>query len=69
MYENLKFEIMRSGITQKEIAEFLGIHENSIGNKISGESSFSIEEAFKIREKFFSNFDLQYLFKKANKSA
>lgn len=58
MYENLKMEIIRNRLTQKEIAEYLNIHENSIGNKISGETSFTIEEAFKIKEHFFPELDL-----------
>lgn len=66
MYGNLKYEIIKNGVTQREIAEFLGIHENSIGNKISGDSSFSVEEAFRIKERFFPSLELRYLFMKSN---
>lgn len=64
MYSNLKAEMARKGISQKEIAMFLHIHENSMSSKINGYSPISIEEAFKIRNKYFPNFDLQYLFSK-----
>lgn len=69
MYKNLSAEIARTGITQKAIAEYLGIHENSISNKISGKSSFTVEEAFQIKEHFFPNCELKYLFKTPLKSA
>ena len=61
MYKNLMAEIARKGITQKEIAGFLGIHENSMSNKLHG-GTFTIEEAFKIKARFFPNAELQYLF-------
>ena len=64
MYSNLKAEMARCGISQKEMADFLHIHENSMCNKINGSSPISIEEAFKIRNKYFPNIELQYLFVK-----
>lgn len=48
MYANLKGELAKRGIRQNEIAHLLGVHENSINNKINGKSRFTIDEAFKI---------------------
>lgn len=61
-YINLKGEIAKKGITQLEIAKLLKIHTNTVTNKINGESSFSIEEAFEIKKAFFPEMDLAYLF-------
>lgn len=68
MYANLKAELIKNNITQKEVAEYLGLHENSIGNKVNT-SSFSVEEAFLIKERFFPNCELKYLFAKTKESA
>lgn len=64
MYKNLQSKMAREGVTQRSIADYLGIHENSVGNKVLGKSPFTIEEAFKIKEKFFPDSDLLYLFKR-----
>ena len=61
-YANLKGEIAKRGITQSEIAALLKMHPNTVSNKINGDSSFSIEEAFKIKQAFFPEMDLSYLF-------
>lgn len=62
-YSNLKAEMGRNDVTIEEIAKGLGIHRNSASNKINGPSSFSIEEAILVREKFFPDKTLDYLFK------
>lgn len=64
MYENLKTEMVKKGITQRALANILKIHENTVANKLTGESNFSIEEAFIIKEYLFPQCDLTYLFKK-----
>ena len=55
MYANLKGEIAKKGIQRSEMAKALGIHENSISNKINGKSRFTIEEAFQIKDTFFAD--------------
>ena len=61
-YRNLKAEMARAGISVEAIAKELNIHRNSASNKINGPSSFSIEEAIKIKEEFFPEFEYRYLF-------
>ena len=61
---NLKIEMMKKNISLEEIASCLGIHRNSVANKIKGESSFTIEESIKIQENFFPNHELRYLFQR-----
>lgn len=63
MYLNLKTEMDRNKISIEKVAEILNIHRNSASNKINGESKFTIEEAFNLRETLFPYADLQYLFK------
>lgn len=60
---NLKGEMAKRGITIEEISKELGIHRNSVSNKLNGDSSFTIEEAFKIQDKYFPDLELKYLFK------
>ena len=67
MYGNLKFEMDVIGLSIESIARTLEIHRNSASNKINGNSSFSIEEAFKIQKIHFPYADMQYLFKRTNK--
>ena len=64
MYLNLKTEMDRNGISIEKVAEILEIHRNSASNKINGDSKFSIEEAFELRDRLFPYADVQYLFKK-----
>ena len=63
MYGNLIKEMALYGVTMSDIAAYLGIHRNSAQNKIKG-GSFSVDEALKIRDKFFANAEMQYLFEK-----
>jgi plasmid maintenance system antidote protein VapI len=63
MYANLKIEMMLKKISIEDIADTIGVHRNSVSNKING-GNFTVEEAFKISEAFFPDKDLQYLFKK-----
>jgi len=63
MYKNLKAEMTRAEITQRELAKALGIHENSARNKLIGMSAFTVEEAFIIKNRFFKNIELDYLFR------
>ena len=69
MYKNLQAVMAKENITQREIAEYLGIHENSMGNKVSGKTPFTIEEVFKMKERFFPQYDIQFLLKAFSKSA
>lgn len=63
-YGNLKAEMGRNNISIEAIAKLLGIHRNSVSNKVNGNSSFTIEESAKIQEVFFPDKELKYLFEK-----
>ena len=63
MYENLKIEMVKKGITNAQLASLLGIHANSVANKIA-HGPFSIEDAFLIKNILFPDLDIAYLFAK-----
>lgn len=63
-YLNLKGEMAKKNITMEELSKLLGIHRNSVANKINGDSNFSVEEAFMIQKRYFPQLSLNYLFRK-----
>lgn len=63
-YLTLISEMAKRGIQKTEVAKLLGIHWNSAANKINGVSNFSVEEAIKIRDKFFPDWKIEELFRR-----
>ena len=61
-YSNLKAEMGRKNVTIEAVAKILEIHRNSVANNLNGTSSFTIEEAMKIKNTFFPNLEYRYLF-------
>lgn len=61
---NLKGEMAKNDISIEELSKLLNIHRNSVANKLRGKSSFSVEEAIKIRDTFFPKMELEELFRK-----
>ena len=59
---NLRGEMAKRKISIEEISLLLGIHRNSVANKLNGDSCFSIEQSFKIQETYFPDLELKYLF-------
>ena len=62
MYANLMLELLRKKISRGELANALGLCRNTLNNKLTGKSRFHIEEAFTIRDIYFPQTDLEYLF-------
>ncbi len=63
---NLKKEMAGKDISIEEMAQFLQLHRNTVANKIDGSSKFTIDEAFKVHDKFFPEVGLAYLFKESD---
>lgn len=63
MHNNLQAEIKRKNINKKLIASSIGKTYNTLNLKISGKYPFTYDEALKIQETFFSEFNLKELFK------
>lgn len=64
MYLNLKTEMNRTNISINDVAETLHIHRNSASSKVNGDTSFTIEEAFALRDAKFPYTSAEYLFKR-----
>lgn len=64
MYANLEAEIVRKRIKRGTIAEAIGKTYNTLNLKIAGKYPFTYDEALKIHEQFFSEYDFKQLFKK-----
>jgi DNA-binding CsgD family transcriptional regulator len=56
-------------ITNEAIANLLGIHRNSVYNKIRGMGTFSVDEAITIRNNFFPDMKIEELFPPEQKGA
>ncbi|WP_297987969.1 helix-turn-helix transcriptional regulator [uncultured Anoxybacillus sp.] len=52
MQEKLIILRKKQGVTQKQLAEYLGISEKTYGLKERGEFQFTLEEMFKLRDFF-----------------
>lgn len=62
MKSNLQEALRKKGITIKEYAEFLGISEKSVNNKLSGKTDFRYREFLKTCSLLFPEYNSQYLF-------
>lgn len=59
---NMKVELKRFGITQREVAGFLGMSENNLNLKLNEKIPMTIDEGRKIQEKYLPTVKLDYLF-------
>ena len=64
MYENLKAEMARRNVSKRDIAQGLKKQARTIRNRFSGQTPFTIPEAFAIRDAFFPGASLDYLFQR-----
>lgn len=61
-YPNLSAEMKRFGIEQREMASSIGRTPQTVSNWMSGRNSPTVEDAFKVRDTFFPNMSIDYLF-------
>lgn len=69
MFKNLKAEMARNGISNKQIAEVLGIDVSTVSAKLNAYDRLKYCEAEKIRKTFFPDMQIDYLFAIDEKSA
>ena len=70
MYRNLEAEMVRESITRKDLAKTLDVRYATIIDKLKGRYSFTLDEAFKIRNRYFPHLSFEYLFEtEENKTA
>lgn len=62
MYINLVKIMKSSNVSKKDIATFLGLRYATVLDKFSGKSRFFYDEAKKIKDNYFPEFDIEYLF-------
>lgn len=62
MYHNLVHELKKKNITNKAVAELIGISEKTFFNKVNGASEFTLTEAMSINDNLLPEFKLGYLF-------
>ena len=64
IYPVLKILISEKGYSQKEIAQSVDMHPRTFCEKLKGKYSFSLDEAIDIKEKFFPDVSMDYLYSK-----
>lgn len=64
-YSNLIGEIAKAHINYVDIAAMLGITRDTLRYKLQGKSTFTIDEAFAIKNKYFPAFTVDELFRRA----
>ena len=69
MYLNLDAEMARKNITQKKMAEMLGITPTTFSLKTNGNGDFALRECKRIKELLGTNLPLEKLFEKSEKVA
>lgn len=62
--KNLKDLLNSKNISLRSYAEFLGVSEKTIQNKINGNSDFLYSEVEKTKQLLFPEYELAYLFKR-----
>lgn len=60
--ENLEAEMKRNKISRSEIAHTLGLSYRTIHSRFNGESEWTYSECVKVRDTYFPDMDLTYLF-------
>ena len=64
---NLEAEMKRGNISRKNVAECIGCSYSTIHSRFNGESQWLYCECVCIRDEFFPELDLGYLFPYENK--
>lgn len=59
---NLRRAMQVKNVSIDAVAAVLGVHRNTVSNKLEGNSSFYIEECYVLKKALFPEYDLEYLF-------
>lgn len=62
MMYNLLAEAARKGVTKKQMSECIDVSEKTFYNKIRGLTEITLIEAQMIRDSYFPDFKIEYLF-------
>ena len=69
MYKNLLEILNKKKITMKAYAEFLGVSEKTVQNKVYGRTEFTLGEAMKTCSFIAPEYKLDFLFEKEETAA
>lgn len=61
---NINAEMVRRRLRKPEVAAALGISERTFRNKLQGKTEFTFAEVQAVRDTFFPDLSLEYLFEK-----
>ena len=67
MLKNLEKALAAKGITKKAYADFLGVCEKTVHNKLGGVTEFRYPEVRRTAELLFPGVDIAYLFAESAK--
>ena len=59
---NLEAEMKRKSISRSDIADIINVSYRTIHAKFNGESEWSYADCVKVRERYFPDMPLEYLF-------
>lgn len=62
LFPNLKAEIARKAIKEKDIAKKIGLSAKTFSSRMTGRSDFTLREMMAIKKHFFPDLSLEYLF-------
>lgn len=65
--DNLEAEMKRNKISRSDIANLLGLSYRTIHSRFNGESEWGYSECVKVRDAYFPNMTLDYLFETEEK--
>lgn len=60
--DNLEKEMKDKKISRREIASLLGLSYRTIHSRFNGESEWAYSECVKVRDTYFPDMELSYLF-------
>ncbi len=66
MFDNLIAEMARNKVTNEDLANCLEVTLNTISNKLRRRTEFTRKDMWKIRNTFFPNLTIEYLFDNEN---
>lgn len=69
MFQNLEGELRKRGITRQKIADDMHLNVSTVSRKLTEPNRLKLAEAYKIRDLYCPNIDIEYLFASDNKSA
>ena len=67
--DNLEAEMKRNKISRSDIADLLGLSYRTIHSRFNGDSEWGYSECVKVRDTYFPDMELSYLFATDNSSS